>query len=149
MGILKNYEVINPFVSSTNDSLRRLKLGFEAPICIVTSLGHSVDVPSRNRSILLALIRDLDNPLATRFELRAPYPHTNTYLALSTLYMGMLDGISYAIENNKSEDDLLKELSKAPGDDSAYLEKDRAYRSEEDVFELYRRSKSRVFWKSS
>ncbi|MBU3113106.1 glutamine synthetase [Clostridium lacusfryxellense] len=137
MGILKNYEVINPFVSSTNDSLRRLKVGFEAPICIVTSLGHSVDVPSRNRSILLALIRDLDNPLATRFELRAPCPHTNTYLALSTLFMGMLDGISYAIENNKSEDDLLKELSKAPGDDSSYLEKDRAYRSEEDVFEYY------------
>ena len=137
MGILKNYEVINPFVSSTNDSLRRLKVGFEAPICIVTSLGHSVDVPSRNRSILLALIRDLANPLATRFELRAPNPHTNTYLALSTLYMAMLDGISYAITNNKSEDDLLKELSKAPGDDSAYLEKDRAYRSEEDVFEFY------------
>ncbi|MGH4052504.1 MAG: glutamine synthetase [Clostridium sp.] len=137
MGILKNYEVINPFVSSTNDSLRRLKVGFEAPICIVTSLGHSVDVPSRNRSILLALIRDLDNPLATRFELRAPCPHTNTYLALSTLFMGMLDGISYSIENNKSEDDLLKELSKAPGDDSSYLEKDRAYRSEEDVFEYY------------
>ena len=137
MGILKNYEVINPFVSSTNDSLRRLKVGFEAPICIVTSLGHSVDVPSRNRSILLALIRDLDNPLATRFELRAPNPHTNTYLALSTLYMAMLDGISYAITTNKSEDDLLKELSKAPGDDSAYLEKDRAYRSEEDVFEFY------------
>jgi len=137
MGILKNYEVINPFVSSTSDSLRRLKVGFEAPICIVTSLGHSVDVPSRNRSILLALIRDLDNPLATRFELRAPCPHTNAYLALSTLYMGMLDGISYAIENNKSEDDLLKELSKAPGDDSDYLEKDRAYRSEEDVFEYY------------
>ncbi|MFT5873947.1 MAG: glutamine synthetase [Clostridium sp.] len=137
MGILKNYEVINPFVSSTNDSLRRLKVGFEAPICIVTSLGHSVDVPSRNRSILLALIRDLDNPLATRFELRAPCPHTNTYLALSTLYLGMLDGIVYSIKNNKSEDDLLKELSKAPGDDSDYLEKDRAYRSEEDVFEFY------------
>ena len=137
MGILKNYEVINPFVSSTNDSLRRLKVGFEAPICIVTSLGHSVDVPSRNRSILLALIRDLENPLATRFELRSPNPHTNTYLAISTLYMAMLDGIVYAIENNKSEDDLLKELSKAPGDDSTYLEKDRAYRSEEDVFEFY------------
>lgn len=137
MGILKNYEVINPFVSSTNDSLRRLKVGFEAPICIVTSLGHSVDVPSRNRSILLALIRDLDNPLATRFELRAPCPHTNTYLALSTLFMAMLDGIVYTIKNNKSEDELLKELSKKPGDDSDYLEKDRAYRSEEDVFEFY------------
>jgi glutamine synthetase len=137
MGILKNYEVINPFISSTNDSLRRLKPGFEAPVCIVTSLGHSVDIPSRNRSILLALIRDLDSPLATRFELRAPNPHTNTYLALATLYMAMLDGVVYAIEKNKCEDDLLKELSKAPGDDSDYLEKNRAYRSEEDVFEFF------------
>ncbi len=137
MGILKNYEVINPFIAPTNDSLRRLKPGFEAPVCIVTSLGHSVDIPSRNRSILLALIRDLDNPLATRFELRAPNPHTNTYLALATLYTTMLDGIVYAIKNNKCEDDLLKELSKAPGDDSDYLEKHRAYRSEEDVFEFF------------
>lgn len=137
MGILKNYEVINPFISSTNDSLRRLKPGFEAPVCIVTSLGHSVDIPSRNRSILLALIRDLDSPLATRFELRAPNPHTNTYLALATLYMAMLDGIVYALGNNKCEDDLLKELSKAPGEDSDYLEKNRAYRSEEDVFEFF------------
>ncbi|MGH4117821.1 glutamine synthetase [Clostridium sp.] len=137
MGILKNYEVINPFVSPTNDSLRRLKPGFEAPVCIVTSLGHSVDVPSRNRSILLALIRDLDNPLATRFELRAPNPHTNCYITIAAIYMGILDGLTYAIKNNKNEDDLLSELSKAPGDDSDYLEKNRAYRSEEDVFEFY------------
>ena len=150
MGILKNYEVINPFISSTNDSLRRLKPGFEAPVCIVTSLGHSVDIPSRNRSILLALIRDLDSPLATRFELRAPNPHTNTYLALATLYMAMLDGVVYAIEKNKCEDDLLKELSKAPGDDSDYLEKNRAYRSEEDVFEFFTdEQRRRVFWKST
>ena len=137
MGILKNYEVINPFVSPTTDALRRLKPGFEAPVCIVTSLGHSVNVPSRNRSILLALIRDLDNPLATRFELRAPNPHTNTYITLAALYMGMLDGLVYAIKNNKCEDDLLKELSKAPGEDSDYLEKHRAYRSEENVFDFY------------
>lgn len=137
MGVLKNYEVINPFISSTNDSLRRLKPGFEAPVCIVTSLGHSVDIPSRNRSILLALIRDLDNPFATRFELRAPNPHTNTYLALATIYTTMLDGVVYALGKNKCEDDLLKELSKAPGEDSDYLEKNRAYRSEEDVFEFF------------
>jgi glutamine synthetase len=135
MGILKNYEVINPFVSSTNDSLRRLKPGFEAPICIVTSLGHSVDVPSRNRTILIGLIRDTQNPLATRFELRAPNPHTNTYLAIATLYMAMLDGIKYAITNDRTDDELLAELSKKPGEDAAYLDKDRAYRTEEDVFE--------------
>ncbi|MCT8977518.1 glutamine synthetase [Clostridium sp. CX1] len=135
MGILKNYEVINPFVSSTNDSLRRLKPGFEAPVCIVTSLGNSVEVPSRNRTILVGVIRDLQNPLSTRFELRAPNPHTNTYLSVAALYLTMIDGIKYAITNNRTEDELLEELSKKPEDDSAYLEKGRAYRSEEDVFE--------------
>ena len=135
MGILKNYEIINPFVSSTNDSFRRLKPGFEAPVCIVTSIGHSVEVPSRNRTVLIGVIRDLQNPLATRFELRAPNPHTNTYLAATTLYMAMLDGIMYAVTNNKNEDDLLAELSKKPEDSADYLEKGRAYRSEEDVFE--------------
>ncbi|MBL4934720.1 glutamine synthetase [Clostridium sp. YIM B02515] len=135
MGVLKNYEVINPFVSATNDSLRRLKPGFEAPVCIVTSLGHSVDMPSRNRTILMGLIRDLENPLATRFELRAPNPYTNTYLCLATLYMAMIDGITYAITKEKDEDALLDELSKKPGKETDYLEKDRAYRTEEDVFE--------------
>jgi glutamine synthetase len=135
MGVLKNYEVINPFVSSTNDSLRRLKPGFEAPVCIVTSLGHSVDVPSRNRTILAGLIRDINNPLATRFELRAPNPHTNTYLAVAALFMAMTDGIKYAVSNGKTEDELLAELSKKPGNQADYLEKGRAYRSEEDVFE--------------
>jgi glutamine synthetase len=137
MGVLKNYEVINPFVSRSNDSLRRLKPGFEAPICIVTSLGHSIESPSRNRTILMGLIRDLNNPHATRFELRAPNPHSNTYLVLVTLYQAMLDGIIYAIKNNKSEDELLAELSKKPGEEADYLEKSRAYRSEEDIFEYY------------
>ena len=135
MGILKNYEVINPFISSTNDAFRRLKPGFEAPICIVTSIGHSVEIPSRNRTILVAVIRDLQNPFATRFELRSPNPHTNTYLAISALYLAMLDGIKYALSNNKSQDSLLKELSKKPGEDADYLEQERAYRSEEDIFE--------------
>lgn len=135
MGVLKNYEIINPFVSATNDSLKRLKPGFEAPVCIVTSLGHTVEDPSRNRTILMGLIRDLQNPYSTRFELRAPNPHTNTYLVLATLYMAMIDGVKYALENCKTEDDLLKELSKKPGEDAVYLEKARAYRSEEDVFE--------------
>ena len=53
MGHLKNYEIMNPFISSTHDSLRRLKPGYEAPVCIVTSLGKTVSVPSRNRSVLI------------------------------------------------------------------------------------------------
>lgn len=135
MGILKNYEVMNPFISATTDSLKRLKPGFEAPVCIVTSLGKSPEIPSRNRTILVGLIRDPHNPLATRFELRSPNPFTNTYLCIASSYMAMLDGIKYALENDKTEDDLLAELSKKPGEEADYLEKSRAYRSEEDVFE--------------
>ncbi|MDU6175428.1 MAG: glutamine synthetase [Clostridium perfringens] len=135
MGILKNYEVMNPFISATTDSLKRLKPGFEAPVCIVTSLGQSPEIPSRNRTILAGLIRDPHNPLATRFELRSPNPFTNTYLCIASSYMAMLDGIKYALENDKTEDDLLAELSKKPGEKADYLETSRAYRSEEDVFE--------------
>ena len=137
MGVLKNYEVINPFVSRSNDALKRLQPGFEAPICIVTSLGHTVESPSRNRTILMGLIRDMSNPYATRFELRAPNPHSNTYLVLANLYQAMLDGVIYAIKNNKNEDELLLELSKKSGEEAVYLHKDRAYRSEEDIFEYY------------
>ncbi|WP_251860634.1 glutamine synthetase [Clostridium sp. Marseille-Q2269] len=146
MGILKNYEVINPFVSSTNDSLRRLKPGFEAPVCIVTSLGHTVEVPSRNRTVLLGVIRDTENPLATRFELRSPNPRCNTYLTVASLCMAMIDGIKYATENSKDEDYLLKELSKSTDEDFSYLEKGRKYRSEEDVFEDYtEEERSKIF----
>lgn len=137
MGILKNYEIMNPFISSTNGAFKRLKPGFEAPICVVTSLGMSPDNPSRNRTILIGLIRDLASPLATRFELRSPNPHSNIYLTLSVSYMAMLDGILYALENNKTEEELLKELSKKAGEEASYLERERAYRSEEDVFEFY------------
>ncbi|SDP49109.1 glutamine synthetase [Clostridium gasigenes] len=137
MGMLKNYEVMNPFISSTNNALKRLKPGFEAPICVVTSLGLSPDNPSRNRTVLIGLIRDLQNPLATRFELRSPNPHTNVYLAIAVSYMSMLDGILYALENNKTEEELLAELSKKSGESADYLEKTRAYRTEEDVFEFF------------
>lgn len=135
MGLLKNYEVINPFVSATNDSLNRLKPGFEAPVCIVTSLGHSPSVPSRNRSILAGLVRDINNPAATRFELRACNPYTNTYLVLAGIYSAVLDGVRYSLD--KTTDALLAELSKEAGVEAGYLEKDRAYRSEKDVFEDY------------
>ena len=49
----------------------------------------------------------------------------------------MLDGIIYAIKSSKSQDELLAELSKKPGEEAIYLEKSRAYRSEEDIFEFY------------
>lgn len=136
MGILKNYEVINPFVTSTNDALNRLKPGFEAPICIVSSIGHTADFPSRNRSILIGLIKDMENPFATRFELRAPNPNSNTYLVLATCYQSILDGVE-TICPKLSLDEIEKEFSKEAGEKGYYLEKDRQYRSEEDVFEHY------------
>ncbi|MGI6093742.1 MAG: glutamine synthetase [Negativicutes bacterium] len=137
MGLLKNYEAINPFISATNDSLNRLKPGFEAPVCIVTSLGHTPEIPSRNRTILAGLIRDIKNPMATRFELRSPNPYTNTYIALATIYLSVLDGVKAALKSGKSNEELLAELSKEAGVPGFYLETDRAYRSEHDVFEDY------------
>ncbi|MFI3209783.1 MAG: glutamine synthetase [Peptostreptococcaceae bacterium] len=137
MGVLKNYEVLNPFVASSNDSFNRLVPGFEAPVCIVTSLGRSYTNPSRNRSILIGLIRDPKSPLATRFELRAPNPLSNTYLVTAGLYQTMLDGINFVTTNKLSTKDLEKEISKEVGEEGAYLEKDRAYRDENDVFEHY------------
>ncbi len=135
MGLLKYYEVINPFVSSTNDSLNRLKPGFEAPVCIVTSLGHTPKFPSRNRTILVSLIRDLENPMATRFELRGCNPYSNIYLVLAASYSAILDGIKMSVTH--TTDELLTELSKDAGVEGFYLEKNRAYRSEEDVYEAY------------
>ncbi|MEG0829319.1 MAG: glutamine synthetase [Anaerovoracaceae bacterium] len=146
LGMLKNYEVINPFVSSTNDSFNRLKPGYEAPVCIVTSLGHKVARPSRNRTVLIGLVRDLKNPLATRFELRSPNPKSNTYLVLAASYMAMLDGIKASLENNKTSKQLEASLSKDYGKEDFYLEKDRLYRSELDVFDEYtQEERNRLF----
>ncbi|QXM07361.1 glutamine synthetase [Crassaminicella indica] len=137
MGLLKNYEVVNPFVTATNDAFNRLKPGFEAPVCTVCSIGHSAESPSRNRTVLVGLIRDMKNPMATRFELRSPNPTSNTYLVLASVYQAMLDGIQAALQNNKASYELEETLSKKAGEASFYLEKERAYRSEEDVFEDY------------
>lgn len=137
MGILKNYEAMNPFISASNDSLNRLKPGYEAPVCIVTSLGRGVNKPSRNRTVLVGLIRETANPLATRFELRAPNPKSNTYLVLATAYMALVDGVNAVLENEKTPQELEKSLSKEYGEDDFYLEKGRKYRSEEDVFVYY------------
>ncbi|HEY8343579.1 MAG TPA: glutamine synthetase [Bacillota bacterium] len=137
MGVLKNYEVIGTFITASNDAFNRLKPGFEAPVCIVASVGHDVNTPSRNRTVLVGLIRETDNPLATRFEVRAPNPHTNTYLALAALYQGMMDGINHVVREKRTSAELEREFSKAAGETGKYLETDRMYRSEEDVFHAY------------
>lgn len=137
MGLLKNYDVINPFVSSSNDSFNRQKPGYEAPVCCVTSLGHDARMPSRNRTVLVGLVREVGNPLATRFELRSPNPQSNTYLVLAASYMAMLDGIKAALEAGKTPEELEKSVSKEYGQEDFYLEKDRIYRSEKNIFDHY------------
>ena len=135
MGIMKNYNLINPFVSATTDAFNRLQPGFEAPTHAVASLGMDVLTPSRNRSVLLGLVRSMENSKATRFELRSPNPHTNTYLCLSAIYQCMLDGIDYVLKTGKSNKELEAEFTKPYGEPADYLEKDRLYRCEEDIFE--------------
>lgn len=137
MGILKNYEMISPFVSATNNAFQRLKPGYEAPICTVTSLGHSVDKPSRNRTVLAGLIRDVNNPLATRFELRSPNPMSNTYLVLAAGYLAILDGIKNVLAAKKSPADCEKSVSKKYGTKDFYLDTNRVYRVENDIFSDY------------
>lgn len=137
MGLLNNYEVLNPFVTSTNDAFNRLVPGFEAPVCIVTSLGHTYETPSRNRSVLVGLVRDAKNPKTLRFELRSPNPLSNAYLVIAGCYQTMLHGIKAVAESKLSTKELEKELSKDVGEDSFYLDKNRAYRDENDVFEHY------------
>jgi glutamine synthetase len=137
MGILRNYELLNPFVAQTHDAFQRLKPGYEAPVCVVTSLGKDYKSPSRNRTVLIGLVRDVENPMATRFEMRSPNPHSNTYLILGSAYMLMLDGIRSALENKRTPKDLEKAISKKAGEEDLYLEKDREYRSEENVFTYY------------
>ncbi len=137
MGLLRNYEAAGAFVTASNDAFNRLKPGFEAPVCIVASIGRDVELPSRNRTVLVGLVRELANPLSTRFEVRAPNPHTNTYLALAAFYQSMVDGMRWAAESAKPPAALEAGFSKAAGAAHPYLEAGRAYRSEEDVFEAY------------
>ncbi len=137
MGILKNYDIISPFVSWNNDAFNRLKPGFEAPVCVVTSLGHSVTAPSRNRTILIGLIRDINEPMATRFELRSPNPKSNTYLVYASAYMAMLDGVKAVLEAGKTSKELEASISKEYGQEDFYLDTNRIYRSEKHVFNDY------------
>ena len=137
MGILKNYEIIAPFASANNDAFNRLKPGYEAPVCIVTSLGHSVETATRNRTVLVGLVRDDANPMATHFELRSPNPKSNTYMVLTATLMAMLDGIRSAVKAGKSADELCASISKEPGTPDFYLDTERKYRAENNIFSDY------------
>ncbi|MBP3895036.1 MAG: glutamine synthetase, partial [Mogibacterium sp.] len=137
MGILRNYEKLYPIVAPDRDSFQRLKPGYEAPVCTVTSLGMDHKTPSRNRTVLIGLVRDLKSPASTRFELRSPNPHTNTYLIIGAAYMTMLDGIKAVLEAGKTPEELEKSISKSYGAEDFYLERDREYRSEQNIYTDY------------
>lgn len=100
-------------------------------------MGHRPSDPSRNRTILAGLVRDVNNPLATRFELRSPNPKSNTYLVIAASYMAMLDGIKAALEAQKTPLELEKSISKKYGEEDFYLDTYREYRSEKNVFSDY------------
>jgi glutamine synthetase len=137
MGLLKNYEIINPIANCTIDALNRLKPGYEAPVSTVCCLGRDVNTPSRNRTVLIGLIRDFDAPKATHFELRSPNPKSNTYLVMASCLQAMMDGIEAVAESGLSARELEACMNKRRGEECFYLEKDREYRSESDIFEDY------------
>ncbi len=146
MGILTNYGILSAFISPSNDALNRLKPDFEAPVSSVCSLGVAPGTPSRNRTVLIGLISDLENEMARRFELRAANPHTNLYISLSAVLMCMLEGIAYACESERSEDELLSEISKQPGEFYGYLNKAYAFRAEKNIFKDYtQQERDRLF----
>ncbi|HBP38118.1 MAG TPA: glutamine synthetase, partial [Clostridiales bacterium] len=148
MGFMKHYDVISPFITVSNDAFSRLKPGFEAPTHAVASLGCDIATPSRNRTVLVGLIRHSDQPLATRFEIRSPNPHTNTFISLAAIYQCMLDGIRHAVRSGRLAADLEKEFCKSAGEPGVYLRTERMYRSEDDVFAKYsEEERDRLFGK--
>ncbi|MCK5807606.1 glutamine synthetase [bacterium] len=135
MGLLKNWQQVNPFVTHSISALKRLQPGFESPVSVVASLGGNTPaMPSRNRTVLVGVVGG-ESPYSVRFEVRAPNPHTNTYLATAAFYTAMLDGIKKNYRRDAKL--LLQELKKEPGQEGDYLELSRAYICEDDLFEKY------------
>lgn len=137
MGVLKNYSLVNPFVSNTNDSLNRLTPNYEAPTHIVASIGQNANVETRNRTVLTGLVKDINNPLSTRIELRAPNPKTNVYLTISAVLATFIDGLNYSLNKNMKNSQLEKEFCKKYKEKGKYLDDDRVYREEKDIFKTY------------
>lgn len=136
-GLLKHWPALGALVTATNDAFNRLQPGFEAPVCPVAAIGTSVRNVTRNRTVLIGLVRDPNRPAATRFEIRAPHPHTNTYLALAGFFQAMLDGMAHVTADRRTEESLLAEFSKAAGEEGTYLPAEHAFRCEEDVFAAF------------
>lgn len=138
LGLLKHYgTLVAPFVSCSIDAFNRLKPGFEAPTHVSVSIGMSEQTPTRNRTVLVCLIRSPESPEATRFELRSPHPHSNMYFVMAAASQAMLDGIRHAVLHGRSQAELLAELTAPSGADGLYLPVARAYRTEVDIFDVY------------
>ncbi|MBR3697766.1 MAG: glutamine synthetase [Clostridia bacterium] len=137
MGILKNYDLINPFVANTNDAFNRLKPGYEAPTHVVASIGNDFNGETRNRTVLVGLVKDKSNPLSTRLEVRSPNPKTNLFLATSVILAGMLDGIEYCLQKDLTNNQLEQEVCKNYESNAKYLSKEKIYREEHDIFDVY------------
>ncbi len=137
LGFLKHYHLVQPFISMTNDSFARLQPGYEAPTHISASIGKDINVATRNRTVLVCLVRLLDEPHRYRFEIRSPDPRTNSYLCLAAGYQCMWDGIKFAVNSELSSQELQAEFSKAYEDQGQYLPKNRQFRVENDLFMDY------------
>lgn len=137
MGILNNYEATNPFVSSTTDAFNRLKPGFEAPVCIVTSPRTF-----SGSSIQKQIHPDGPDPRYRKPEgntLRTSCPEP-VHQYIHGCFLPLHDSSRrhrICSELWKRPDELLAELSKTAGEDADYLSKDREYRCEKNVFEDY------------
>ena len=71
MGLLKNYDVVNPFVSSSNRFPQQTETGIRST-CMYGNVPGTQRKDAIKKQDGTGRSRDRGNPMATRFELRAP-----------------------------------------------------------------------------
>jgi glutamine synthetase len=135
-GIIKHARALNAFTNASTNSYKRLVPGFEAPVMLAYS--------ARNRSASIR-IPYVNNPQASRIEVRFPDSTANPYLAFSAMLMAGLDGIKNRIDPGAAVDQDLYDL---PAEEAAAiptvassleqaiaaLDADREFLSQGDVF---------------
>jgi glutamine synthetase len=108
-GIIKHARAVNAFTNASTNSYKRLVPGFEAPVMLAYS--------ARNRSASIR-IPYVQNPKASRVEVRFPDPTANPYLAFTALIMAGLDGIKNKIHPGDAAD---KDLYDLPAEEAAQI----------------------------